>query len=321
VGAATTGVGVAQTVAGTELERKQAQITAIAQEFGISTQMATQQFDAVTARVGAAAKNFDIQTMLAETESGRQQARVTGAQQAVGIAGDREAQRLGQAAQGVGVATATRASDLEAEKVAQTGRASAVQNVLGLQAGDTAGLETPQVAGLEKTTGLEASQLLAGVAESAADRTFGTRSVAAQAEFTQKGIQDPIFPDVAPVVSGQTPPTVNTGVLPAQQTQLSGSFRSRHKQSAIADNAATSPTGGVVNTQQPGSVIRLGGVTPTTVAPEQTKQPAPQQDSSELASLTAAAKLTGGGGVTNAQLEQQGLTREQAREVTNPGGI
>jgi hypothetical protein len=307
VSAAATGVGIAKTVADTELQRKQAQISAIAQEFNISTQMATQEFDAVIARVGAAAQNFDVQTMLAETESGRQQARVSGAQQAVGIAGSREAQRLSQAAQGVGVATATRASDLEAEKVAQTGRASAVQNVLGLQAGDQAGLATPQVAGLEQTTGLEATQVLAGVAESSADRTFGTRSVASQAEFTQKDIKTPIFPVVGDVISGETPPTVDTSGVGAT--------------APVTVNTGGSGGGGVVDTQQPVSAVRLGGVTPTQVATAPAPAPAPAVTSSDLANLLAQAQTTGGGGVTNSQLEQAGLSRTQAQEVTNPGGI
>jgi hypothetical protein len=63
-------------------------------------------------------------------------------------------------------------------------------------------------------------------------------------------------------------------------------------------------------------------VSPASASGGASKPKAPiRETSSDLATLLADAKKTGGGGVTQRDLEKAGMSRGDASEVINPGGF
>jgi hypothetical protein len=163
---------------------------------GVATGVAAGESQRQQARVEAYAKQFNISTAEAASQLERQQAKVGAATTGAGVATQREAQKLEQLGAGVDVAAGVRSSDLEAETVAQAGRAGATANLIGLQTAQQAGLATTQIGGVEKTTGLEAAELTSGLVSTEASKTQGTRASNQQAQFTQEGIQEPVFAEI-----------------------------------------------------------------------------------------------------------------------------
>lgn len=120
---------------------------------------------------------------------------------AAGVAAESSrTERLAAAERGVGVTGSV--------------QAGATSQLLGVQAGQQAGLATPQVGGLKETTGLESATLEAGLATTQATQELGTRTRADSVEQTQAGIKNPVLTTGA---TGVAPPgTFSTGVAPVE---------------------------------------------------------------------------------------------------------
>jgi hypothetical protein len=72
-------------------------------------------------------------------------------------------------------------------------QAGATNQLLGVQAGQQAGLATPQVGGVTPTEGLGAAQIQAKTETELGTQEFGTRTRADDVTHTQKGIEQPVM--------------------------------------------------------------------------------------------------------------------------------
>lgn len=95
-------------------------------------------------------------------------------------------------------------------KAAAEQRGADVASLTTLQESQQAGLETPQVGGVQPVTGYEGASIQSGVEVSSGTQEFGTRSKQDQVSQTQKGIKMPTLTSGA---TGQVPnQTVTSGV-------------------------------------------------------------------------------------------------------------
>ena len=121
---------------------------------------------------------------------------------AAGVAGERaRAEKMAATEKGIGVL---------AGKSAQ-----ATQQLLGVQAGQQAGLATPQVGGVTPTSGLEGAKLQADISKAGATQQMGTRGREDQVTQVQKGVVKPALTSGA---TGQAPAGTTGGAGGAMNT-------------------------------------------------------------------------------------------------------
>lgn len=207
----------------TEQERVGQALAQVESQFGQAGKALTRDFQSRGQAVSQASKR-DLEFQKARAKAG-----------AAGAAGERaRAEKLAATEKGIGVL---------AGKSAQS-----TQQLLGVQAGQQAGLATPQVGGVTPTSGFEGTQVAGDLAKAGAGQSFGTRQKQDQVTQVQKGTVQPALTSGAAggLTTGSAQPgPVNFpggGVAGATTTPVSGGAGAN----VVQGQPATNTTGQVI---------------------------------------------------------------------------